>query len=173
MKTQKIIPNATRRDYVLNALRTEIIHGKLPLGSRLTPPLLAKRLGVSVGTVQLAVNHLAREEFVEIVPRKGTFVVNQFPYSRNYGMVFWNDPTSPDAWSKYYAALTNEALALQRRRDAHQRFHQRGRKRVDLPELLQVALLREQDLLDGFLDLFNGLERLPDQFGRRAVLRHQ
>ena len=69
--------------------------------------------------------------------------------------------------------LERRALALQRRGDAHQRFHQRGRKRVDLPELLQVALLRQQDLLDGFLDLLNGLERLPDQFGRRAVLRHQ
>ena len=102
-----------KQDRVHNALRGQIVQGRLRAGQQLPPiPVLARQLGVSGNTIQLAIIHLVREGFVEVVPRKGTFVRQQLPQTR-YGLVFFNDPTAP-SWSGYYVALANAALSLER-----------------------------------------------------------
>lgn len=110
-KTRK----AGKQSFLATTLRDEIVQGKLPAGSQLSSHLvLAKRFGVSVVTVQLGLNRLAREGFVESRPRRGTFVTTKLPHLTNYALVFWNDPLYPLEWSKYYAAITNAARGIER-----------------------------------------------------------
>lgn len=112
------IKSTAKRDRIVDALRQEIISGKLAPDSQLpAQPELARRFRVSPVTVGLALNRLTREGFVRAHHRRGTFVTAKPPHVNNYALVFWNDPASPHShstWTKYYTALTNEAIAMQR-----------------------------------------------------------
>ncbi len=55
-------------------LRSKLLDGSLPPGSRLDYKQLAKELGVSTTPVREAVTQLASEGFVELVPRLGAVV---------------------------------------------------------------------------------------------------
>lgn len=59
---------------VHSVLRSKLLDGSLPPGSRLDYKLLAKELGVSTTPVREAVTQLASEGFVELVPRLGAVV---------------------------------------------------------------------------------------------------
>ncbi|RYD43013.1 MAG: GntR family transcriptional regulator, partial [Verrucomicrobiaceae bacterium] len=56
------------------ALRTQLLDGSLPPGSRLDYKQLALQLGVSTTPVREAVAQLATEGFVELIPRLGAVV---------------------------------------------------------------------------------------------------
>ena len=110
-----------RQDNVIQTLRTEILDGTLRPSSQLpSHPELASRFGVSTVTIRLAMNRLAREGFVQAHHRRGTFVVPKPPHVNNYALVFWNEPIPSDhampqfaeIWSRYYVALTNEAIRM-------------------------------------------------------------
>src|SRR5690242_2475205 len=103
-----------KHDSIVSALRRDILRGKLPPGRQLpTNAELADRFGVSIVTVQTALNRLAREEFIHARARQGTFVADKLPHLNHYALVFWNDPTSP-TWLRYYTALTNAAVSVER-----------------------------------------------------------
>lgn len=53
-----------------------IIRGELAPGSRISPAAIATSLGVSITPVRDAVNLLAAEGLVEVLPRKGTVVAH-------------------------------------------------------------------------------------------------
>jgi DNA-binding GntR family transcriptional regulator len=59
---------------VAEALRDEILDGRLPAGSRLVETELAERFGVSRGPVRDALAELARAGLAVDLPRRGTFV---------------------------------------------------------------------------------------------------
>ena len=59
---------------IADALRDEILDGRLPAGSRLVETELAERFGVSRGPVRDALSALAREGLAVDLPRRGTFV---------------------------------------------------------------------------------------------------
>ena len=59
---------------IADALRDEILDGRLPAGSRLVETDLAERFGVSRGPVRDALAELAREGLAVDLPRRGTFV---------------------------------------------------------------------------------------------------
>ena len=59
---------------VADALRDEILDGRLPAGSRLVETELAERFGVSRGPVRDALAELARAGLAVDLPRRGTFV---------------------------------------------------------------------------------------------------
>jgi DNA-binding GntR family transcriptional regulator len=62
------------RDAVRDELRTRIVDGSLPAGSRLVERQLADELGVSRIPVREALRELASEGFVEARPRRGMVV---------------------------------------------------------------------------------------------------
>jgi DNA-binding LacI/PurR family transcriptional regulator len=67
-------------------------------------------------TVQLALNRLAREGFVEGRRPLGTFVVEKPPHLNQIALVFVVDPPpryGDERWSRYYQALTQAAVAFQ------------------------------------------------------------
>jgi DNA-binding GntR family transcriptional regulator len=59
---------------IADALRDEILDGRLAAGSRLVETELAERFGVSRGPVRDALAELAREGLAVDLPRRGTFV---------------------------------------------------------------------------------------------------
>jgi GntR family transcriptional regulator, gluconate operon transcriptional repressor len=59
---------------VADALRDEILDGRLPAGSRLVETELAERFGVSRGPIRDALAELARVGLALDLPRRGTFV---------------------------------------------------------------------------------------------------
>jgi DNA-binding LacI/PurR family transcriptional regulator len=109
------VRKTAKHGFIVNSLRQEIVRGRLGAGAQLPPNTdLAAQFGVSVVTIQSALNRLAREGFIQARPRKGTFVTEKLPHLTNYALVFWNDPQSPLTWSKYYMALTSAALFIER-----------------------------------------------------------
>ncbi len=70
----------SQRDYkplgevVFENLRDAILTGKLAPGERLMEIQLAETLGVSRTPVREAMKRLEQEDFIEVVPRKGTYV---------------------------------------------------------------------------------------------------
>ena len=64
------------RDVVFNTLRDAILTGKLVPGERLMENQLAEKLGVSRTPVREALRMLELENLVELVPRKGTQVLD-------------------------------------------------------------------------------------------------
>lgn len=63
-------------DVVCETLRTAIIAGVLKPGERLMEIQLAEELGVSRTPVREAIRTLEQEGFVEMLPRRGTYVAN-------------------------------------------------------------------------------------------------
>lgn len=61
-------------EVVAGRMRTEILDGSLPPGSKLIETELADRFGTSRGPVREAIRELAREGLVAEVPRRGTLV---------------------------------------------------------------------------------------------------
>jgi DNA-binding GntR family transcriptional regulator len=64
------------REVVCENLRTAIIGGILKPGERLMEIQLAEELGVSRTPVREAIRKLEQEGFVEMLPRRGTYVAN-------------------------------------------------------------------------------------------------
>lgn len=102
---------------VADGLRQRIIEGHWRPGERLPPwSRLQAAFGTTPVTLQRAVQALTADGYLRTKPRAGTFVCDLPPHLNNYALVFWNDPNAPDTrsqWSRYYTALTNEALRLQ------------------------------------------------------------
>ncbi|MGQ9555178.1 MAG: GntR family transcriptional regulator [Anaerolineae bacterium] len=63
-----------RKDEVYLDLRKRIMAGELLPGTQMSPPELAQRYSVSRTPVRDALNTLAQEGLVEVVPRRGYFV---------------------------------------------------------------------------------------------------
>jgi len=68
-------PPATVANYVTEAIRSGILDGRYPLGSRLDQQLLAEELGASIIPVRETLRQLEAEGLVQIAPRRGAFVV--------------------------------------------------------------------------------------------------
>lgn len=64
----------TLRQYVAASLREAIVSGRLPVGTRLPEPALARRLRVSRAPIREALRELEACGLVETIPRYGCFV---------------------------------------------------------------------------------------------------
>jgi len=107
-----------KQNRVVEELRKNILEGKIkPLTRLPSQSAIARHYKVSGVTAHLAMTRLAREGFVISRKRHGTFVAEKPPHLNNYALVFWNDPVSYDGrlWTRYYTALTNEAIGMQQR----------------------------------------------------------
>lgn len=62
-------------DEVADSLRDTILSGRLPPGERLNEVRLATELGISRGPLREALQHLRGEGLLEVVRRRGSFVV--------------------------------------------------------------------------------------------------
>jgi DNA-binding GntR family transcriptional regulator len=74
MKTEDVLARTIVTKDILPQLRTDIILGKYPAGSRLTEIKLAEQLGISRGPVRMALQILSQEGLCTNLPNGGTEV---------------------------------------------------------------------------------------------------
>jgi DNA-binding GntR family transcriptional regulator len=67
-------PPETVANYVLTAIRSAILSGRYPLGSRLDQQALAEEVGSSIIPVRESLRQLEAEGLVRIAPRRGAYV---------------------------------------------------------------------------------------------------
>ncbi|MCF8179392.1 MAG: PLP-dependent aminotransferase family protein [Sulfuritalea sp.] len=78
------MPGVSRQSWLYSEIRTAILDGRMSPGARLPPSRdLARRLGVSRGTVLAVFEQLVAEGFLVGAIGKGTFVPTQLPMMRN------------------------------------------------------------------------------------------
>ena len=100
---------------ILNELRRQIVEGRFPPGSQLPRREdLEAHFHVSPLTLQKALSSLISDGFVYAKTGQGTFVVDEPPHLSRYGLVFPSEPGMTDTWNNFYAAMNNEAMAIQR-----------------------------------------------------------
>lgn len=76
MEHLRITSERSTGQMVTDTLRKAIFHGDLKLGERLVEANIAKTLNVSITPVRHAFNQLATEGLINVVPYKGTNVVD-------------------------------------------------------------------------------------------------
>jgi DNA-binding GntR family transcriptional regulator len=69
-----LAPSEPLGERVHTILEERILDGRLPPGERLVETELARQLGVSRGPIREALHQLAREGWLEVRPRQGTYV---------------------------------------------------------------------------------------------------
>ncbi|MFI6333684.1 GntR family transcriptional regulator [Streptomyces sp. NPDC050535] len=72
-----VVQRASVRGQILDALRTALVAGELAPGEVYSAPLLGERFGVSATPVREAMQQLALEGAVEVVPNRGFRVVER------------------------------------------------------------------------------------------------
>lgn len=73
-ETEETIRPVLILEQIVAKLTSDIVHGRIPPGSRLVETDLQKHYGVSRTPLREAFRELERKGFVEIVPRKGAYV---------------------------------------------------------------------------------------------------
>lgn len=105
--------SAFRQNAILAALRGEILDGTLAPGQRLpTRSDLIARFAASSVTVQLVLDTLIADGFVEPRGRSGTFVADHPPHLRHYGLVIAGTLADRAHWPHFWNALDGEARRL-------------------------------------------------------------
>lgn len=132
---------------VLQSLRTEIVAGKYPPGSRLpTRTQLEQRFKVSRVTIQRVFDRLSRDGFVRPRQRHGTFVTDNPPHLTTLGLIFpWRRDDGQNPWPHFWTTLIDAAGQCPLRQDA--------------PNQLEVFTgIREHSDLDAYQRLRSMLE---------------
>ncbi len=94
---------------ILKELRLQIVSGKLPPGTRLPTRIeLQKKFGASNQTIQVAMNNLIRDGFVQTNRSGGTVVAENPPHMYNYGLV----SAMPFSESRFLSTIQQSANKL-------------------------------------------------------------
>lgn len=106
---------ADRQEQIAQELREQIVAGHLAPGSRLpTRETIGQTYGAGANTVQRALDKLRDDGFIRSSGRNGTHVSTQPPHLSRYAVVFPGVPADGEKWVRFYTALSNEAINLQR-----------------------------------------------------------
>lgn len=115
-------------DEVYRRLRDGILDGRLPAGSRLSVPEVARQLSVSRSPAREAMLRLSKEGLIEILPHRGAIVVNV---------------AVRDLWDLYQLREVLESLAS---RLAADRRRQRDLERLEQIMRMHRAALARNDM---------------------------
>jgi DNA-binding GntR family transcriptional regulator len=72
----RIDNHLTLRERIVETIRSAIVNGQLPPGTRIAEPELADRFGISRTPIREAFRQLESEGFISVVPRKGAIVAS-------------------------------------------------------------------------------------------------
>ena len=120
------------RSLVSDELRRLVVTGELPPGSRIVEESLAARLGVSRNPVREALQALAAEGFVELLPRRGAVVAQITPEQAED---LFDVRTALEPLAARLAARRADADGIDRLRDVLER----AREATDFGELDVLA----------------------------------
>ncbi len=103
-----------KRQWLTAHLRQRIVRGELAPGEQLpTRGEMEREFGLSTVTVQQALNSLIFDEFIFVNGRRGTFVSSTPPHLTRYAVVMRQHPHDDSGWTRFMAALCDEAARLQ------------------------------------------------------------
>jgi len=102
-----------KTERIVAELKQQIVEGALPSNHRLpTRAELTEQFGVATHTLQRALRELSHDGYVVARGKLGTFVAAHPPHLHRYALTLTSHEGSPDGWNRFYAALTGQALAL-------------------------------------------------------------
>jgi len=103
----------SKRSQLADAFKQHLRCGKWAAGSRLpTRTELVKSFKISPMTLQLVIDDLTRDGFVESRGRQGTFAVPTPPFTRNYAFVINGLSEERHTWIHFWRVLEAEASKL-------------------------------------------------------------
>lgn len=109
---------ALKRQEIVSALRTRIVTGKLPAGSRIPTRLeLRAKFDTGPATVQQAIDLLVNDGFLVSRGYHGTFVASDLPHLSQTALVFPEGPRP--VLNLFFAALAEEATRRQQTDERH------------------------------------------------------
>lgn len=110
--------NPPKYDRIAASVRDRIVRRELLPGSRLPPRTeFERQFDASSVTVQQAFGQLIREGFVQVLPKRGTFVAEQPPHLSRYAVVFCQCPSEDGFWSRYFSTINQVALSMREQFD--------------------------------------------------------
>ena len=113
IENKQLRPNI-KHPAIVSQLKSDIVQGVFLPGAKLpTRTEMEERFGVSNMTMQLVMDHLRRDGFVNTNGRNGTTVAEFPPHLYHYGLVFYGKPrhgTLP--WTRFWDALHQESQVL-------------------------------------------------------------
>ena len=93
---------------LMTELRRRILTGELAPGVQLPTRLnLAQEFQTSPHTLQRAMDHLRRDGFLSVVPRKATYVAKYLPNRFHFAMVFASRPSNHREWNRFFQTLAS------------------------------------------------------------------
>lgn len=111
-------PILTKYDRIASAVRDRIVRRELLPGSRLPPRSdFERKFDASSVTVQQAFGQLIQEGFVQVRPKRGTFVSDQPPHLTRYAVVFCQCPSEDGFWSRFFSTINQVSLSMRERYD--------------------------------------------------------
>ncbi|MDA8121930.1 MAG: GntR family transcriptional regulator [Deltaproteobacteria bacterium] len=72
----QIDSHMTLREKIVETVRSAIVNGQIPAGTRVAEPELADRFGISRTPIREAFRQLESEGFITVIPRKGAVVAS-------------------------------------------------------------------------------------------------
>jgi len=142
---------ADRTNLIVRELRGQIVTGQLAPGSQLpTRAEIEESFNAGATTVQRALEHLRRDGFIQVNGRQGTFVAENPPHLTNYALVFASDP-SADNWTRFNAALSNEAQVLQQISDFNIQIYYNINHHADSADYQQLMKEVQSHRLGGLI----------------------
>lgn len=143
-KTSKLFSrrDAVKSNAIAAAVRHSIINGRFRPGDRIpTRAKLVRQHGVSINTVQKALDELACDGFVVAQGTRGTFVAEHLPHLARCGLVTppLSDRPDHDLHKPFYAALLTEAVRHRQRGDLELNIYEDVAGQADDPHFRRLA----------------------------------
>lgn len=155
----KIVSHLTLRERIADAIRDEIIQGRLKAGERVSEPEVAGRYGISRTPVREAFRQLASEGFLWLTPRRGARVT--FLTEKDVSE-FYDLKSVLEGYAARLAAVKLQERDFQKMEqlnDQMERCHQKG----DLKKIAKI----HTDFHNIFLEA-SGNEQLCSMIGQLA-----
>jgi len=164
----RIASHLTLRERIADAIRDEIIHGRLKAGERVSEPEVATRYDISRTPVREAFRQLAAEGFLWLTPRRGARVtfLTEKDVSEFYDL--------KSVLEGYAAKLATERLQekdfqkMENLNDQMERCHERG----DLKKIAKIHMEFHNIFLSaaGNEQLYSMIGQLTNKFQRFTIL---
>lgn len=168
IRVKKILLHQTLREKIADAIRDDIIKGRLKAGQRVSEPELAARYGISRTPVREAFRQLTAEGFLQLTPRKGARITY---LTEKDVSEFYELKSVLEGYAAGIAAakIKDKDLArMEELNDQMQRFHERG----DLKHIVKV----HNEFHDIFLEaagneqLYSTVRQLASRYQRFTIL---
>jgi len=165
---KKIVSRLTLRERVADAIRDEIVHGRLTAGEKLSEPEIASRYGISRTPVREAFRQLSAEGFLSLMPRRGARVSSM---TQKDVTEFYELKSLLEGYAARLATQNLQEKDIQKMEQLNNlmdRYHERG----DLKKIAKIHGEFHNIFLEacGNEQLYLTIQQLANKFQRFRIL---